>query len=77
MHLLFSRDFIVLETVNSTNEYISDIIENSTLYKNPIVFANYQKKGKGNRGKKWESQVGENILMSFGFKPYLKLKKLA
>ena len=74
MNLLFSRDFIVLETVSSTNKYISNAIDNN-FCKNPVVFANYQNNGKGNRGKKWESEVGKNILMSCAFRPYLKLNQ--
>ena len=74
MNLLFSRDFIILETVASTNEYISNTIDND-FDKNSVVFANYQKNGKGNRGKKWESEAGKNILMSCAFKPYLKLNQ--
>ncbi|MEE2954420.1 MAG: biotin--[acetyl-CoA-carboxylase] ligase [Bacteroidota bacterium] len=73
MNLLFSRGFKVLETVRSTNEYISNRIQNNSVCGHPVIFANYQTNGKGNRGKKWESEAKKNILMSFAFKSSLKL----
>jgi biotin-[acetyl-CoA-carboxylase] ligase BirA-like protein len=68
----------VVDTIDSTNEYIKKHSE--TLPNGFIIQAHYQTKGKGQRDKSWDSEAGENLLVSFlvkddQLKPYELLYK--
>ncbi|MEP7253072.1 MAG: biotin--[acetyl-CoA-carboxylase] ligase, partial [Ginsengibacter sp.] len=56
--------FIVLETVDSTNNYAMALVQNGEANSGDAVFALDQTAGKGRRGKQWESTKGENIILT-------------
>lgn len=60
---LTDKDIIVLNEVDSTNNYakqlISDKLEDAT-----VVLAYYQNNGKGQQGNYWESEAKKNLLCS-------------
>jgi BirA family biotin operon repressor/biotin-[acetyl-CoA-carboxylase] ligase len=63
-----------VETTNSTNLLINEIVENHDDSISPLtdffcVTTNYQTTGKGQGNKSWMSDKGKNILASFYFKP--------
>jgi len=56
--------FKILGSVDSTNNYAMAIIHAGKAKHGMAFFANEQTAGKGQRGKTWEMQPGENIAMS-------------
>ena len=62
--VLASKKIIVLEKVDSTNNYAMALIQNDTAINENAVFAKEQTNGKGRRGKDWKSNKGDNIVLS-------------
>lgn len=54
---------IILDTVDSTNEYAKRIAKD--VNENVLIIANSQTNGRGTHGRNWYSEEGQNILMSF------------
>jgi len=61
---LASKKFIILESVDSTNNYAMAMVQKRVANSGDAVFAMEQTAGKGRRGKTWESQRGENIVLT-------------
>ncbi len=57
-------NMIVLEKVDSTNNYAMALIQKGSISSGTGVFATEQTIGKGRRGKKWNSLPGQNITLS-------------
>ncbi len=57
-------NFIQLDSVDSTNNYAMQRVHEGLACHGDAVFANSQLMGKGQRGKTWESNAGENVLLS-------------
>jgi len=55
---------IQLETVSSTNQYVSETIKNELFPEGTIIWALNQTKGKGQKGNCWESEKEKNLLLS-------------
>ncbi len=56
---------IHLESVDSTNEYISRLLDQGeNVPEGTIVWADFQTMGKGYMGNTWESEAGKNLLVS-------------
>jgi len=55
---------IILDTVDSTNNYAMGLIKTGGLSGKNAVFARNQTAGKGQRGKQWNANPGENIILS-------------
>jgi BirA family biotin operon repressor/biotin-[acetyl-CoA-carboxylase] ligase len=58
------KKITILEKVDSTNNYAMALIQKGDATDGNAVFAMEQTKGKGRRGKDWESHKGENIVLS-------------
>ncbi len=58
-----------LDTVDSTNNYATKLIEDGLAHHGDVVWALEQTAGKGQRGKKWETIPGENIMMTLIVQP--------
>lgn len=54
---------IILECIDSTNEYAKRIAKDAN--ENILIIANSQTNGRGTHGRNWYSYEGKNILMSF------------
>ena len=54
---------IILEVVDSTNDYAKRIAKESN--ENILIIANSQTNGRGTKGRVWLSEENKNILMSF------------
>ncbi len=54
----------ILEKVDSTNNYAMALIQKGEATNGEAVFAKVQTRGKGRRGKTWESQSSENIILT-------------
>ncbi|HNP32186.1 MAG TPA: biotin--[acetyl-CoA-carboxylase] ligase [Flavobacterium sp.] len=55
---------IKLDAIDSTNDYLKQLSNESVLENFTIVVANEQTKGKGQMGAKWVSEKGKNLTMS-------------
>jgi BirA family transcriptional regulator, biotin operon repressor / biotin---[acetyl-CoA-carboxylase] ligase len=64
-----SELFSILDTVESTNNYAMAQVYAGLATHGQAWFAKEQWGGKGQRGKKWLSTTGENIIMSIVLKP--------
>lgn len=58
------KKIIVLETIDSTNNYAMALVQKGAAIHGKAVFAMDQTKGKGRRGREWVSTKGENIMLS-------------
>jgi BirA family biotin operon repressor/biotin-[acetyl-CoA-carboxylase] ligase len=56
--------FTHLKQVNSTNIYAMQQLQAKLAEHGAVFFADVQTAGKGQMGKKWESEAGQNLLMS-------------
>lgn len=63
-----STEIIKLSDVDSTNEYVKRLYDKQTLKHGLVVIAEQQNKGKGQHGKLWESDKGENLLFTLFLK---------
>ena len=63
------KRFIVLSNVESTNNYAMAKLHAGMLDSGFCLFTHEQTAGKGQRGKSWSSNPGENITMSTVFPP--------
>ncbi len=61
--------FIELQSIDSTNNYARSLISEGLAQDGTAVFAHEQWAGKGQRGKKWLSEKGSNIILSILAKP--------
>ncbi len=58
-----------MDTVDSTNNYAANLLKESDVAEGTVVMAQFQTEGRGQRGSKWQSARGENLLMSVVLKP--------
>lgn len=58
-----------LDTVDSTNNYATKLIDDGLAHHGDVVWALEQTAGKGQRGKKWETRAGENVMMTLIVQP--------
>ncbi|MBS1628228.1 MAG: biotin--[acetyl-CoA-carboxylase] ligase [Bacteroidetes bacterium] len=56
--------FIHLNTVESSNTFLLDKLRNGLAAHGTAVFADEQTAGKGQMGKVWKSEIGQNIILS-------------
>jgi len=70
---LFTINHIKLETINSTNDYALSLKDSLLFKEGLVVTASFQSGGNGQRGKAWESNANENLLLSVVIEPKLKL----
>ena len=76
--LHINENFHFVETTNSTNLLLNEIIEKNVgkaLSDFFCVFTNFQTAGKGQGNKTWKSNKGENVLVSFYFNPQILPKQ--
>ena len=62
---LTSKNLILLNEVESTNNYANQLVLSKAAEHGTVVLAQYQKKGRGQQGNFWESEFGKNMLTSF------------
>jgi BirA family biotin operon repressor/biotin-[acetyl-CoA-carboxylase] ligase len=61
---LIPKKFIVLDRIDSTNNYAMAMVQKGHASSGDTVFAKEQTSGRGRMGKLWESKTGENIIQS-------------
>ena len=65
----FDNQLIELESVDSTNNYAMARIHEGLALDGLVYLARHQWAGKGQRGKTWVSEPGQNLMMSLVIKP--------
>lgn len=63
-NLLIGKVFHELQSVDSTNEYAKLLLSKSKPEEGTVIFTHEQTAGKGQFGKKWESNPDENLTFS-------------
>ena len=71
---MFSKKPIKLDSIDSTNNYTLRMKEILPFKEGLVVTANYQTGGNGERGKSWESSIGDNLLISVVIEPNIPTK---
>jgi BirA family biotin operon repressor/biotin-[acetyl-CoA-carboxylase] ligase len=59
-----SKKILILETIDSTNNYAMGLIQKGEALHENAVFSMEQTSGKGRRNKEWKSHKGDNIILS-------------
>jgi len=52
------------DSLTSTSSFLSDLLKHQTLEEGTVVITDYQDAGRGQGGHSWQSNRGENLLMS-------------
>lgn len=61
--------------VDSTNTEAKRLIEKGNAKEGTLITADYQTHGRGQYGRNWDSQIGQNVIMSLVLSPiFLKIK---
>ena len=58
------QTIIELDSVDSTNNYLSKLANETIVENGSVILAHYQTNGKGQRGNTWESEKGSNLTFS-------------
>jgi BirA family biotin operon repressor/biotin-[acetyl-CoA-carboxylase] ligase len=58
------KKLLILDSVDSTNNYAMALIQKREIDGEMAIFAREQTRGKGRRGKHWQSNAAENIMLS-------------
>lgn len=66
---LLDAPVIELDTIDSTNNYAMQLIDADTAQPGLTILARVQTRGKGQRGKTWEVDAGQSVLMSMILPP--------
>ena len=67
--MIDSEFFSILDDVDSTNNYAMGLLQHGKGKHGMACFARQQSKGKGQRGKSWQSARDQNILLSIIIEP--------
>lgn len=70
------KERILLESVDSTNEYAKSMLKKGAVH-GTLIVAKQQLNGRGRRGRRWVSAPGDGIFMSLIVQPKLPLDKTA
>lgn len=62
------RRFHYFKTIDSTNTFLKSLVEEGEP-SGSMVLADYQSKGKGRHGRRWEAPAGSSLLCSLLFRP--------
>jgi BirA family biotin operon repressor/biotin-[acetyl-CoA-carboxylase] ligase len=68
---MIGKKTIRLQTVDSTNTYLNQLLQNGEVEEGTMVVAEVQTMGRGQRDNRWESQSGMNLTFSFVLYPNL------
>jgi len=74
--VIIGNEFIELDTIDSTNDYAKKLIRESAVREGTVIMADFQTKGKGQKGGYWESEKGKNLTLSIVLYPsFLEVQK--
>ena len=64
-------NLVKLDAIDSTNDYLKNLVRSESLENYIVVTAQNQTNGKGQRGATWSSERGKNIIMSMLIKDFI------
>jgi BirA family biotin operon repressor/biotin-[acetyl-CoA-carboxylase] ligase len=67
------KNIISFSSVESTNTLAIELINKERPEEGTVILSEFQKSGRGQRDTSWESEHGENLLMSFIFYPDIEV----
>jgi BirA family biotin operon repressor/biotin-[acetyl-CoA-carboxylase] ligase len=67
--ITIGNEFIELDTIDSTNDYAKKLIRETAAREGTVILADFQTKGKGQKGGYWESDKGKNLTFSIILNP--------
>ena len=73
--LFVGQNIIELSSVDSTNNYLIDLSQNTSLVEGTIVMAKEQTAGRGQRNNFWSSESGKSLCISLLLKPKLDISQ--
>lgn len=62
--MIIGSDYIYVEATESTNTFASDLIRSGEIREGTIIHAGFQSAGRGQKGNRWDSENGKNLLFS-------------
>ncbi len=71
----FGSVLIQLISVDSTNNYIANLIQQGSCTDGSVIMADYQTNGRGQHGNSWQSVSSENLMFSIAFQPSYPLEE--
>jgi len=71
----FGSVLIQLASVDSTNNYTANLIEQGSCQDGSVIMADYQTNGRGQRGNSWQSVSSTNLLFTLAFQPKFALEE--
>lgn len=67
--MIIGSKIIFIKNLPSTNSYAAQLLKKEVPAEGTIIHTNYQSAGRGQAGNKWESEDGNNLLISIIFSP--------
>lgn len=61
---MIGEPFIILPTIDSTNNYAKSLLRSGMAKHGTLIFAEEQTQGRGQKSNKWDSEKGLNIMMT-------------
>ena len=61
---MLGRKIIQIECVDSTNNYVANLLAEGKIEHGTVILADEQTNGRGQRGSIWDSKAGENLIFS-------------
>jgi len=71
----FIKNQIILNEIDSTNQFLLDLNKTTNLNTPIVVTTDYQFQGRGRKSKSWDSERGKNLLISILFKHDLSINE--
>ncbi len=62
--MILGSSLYFFKTLTSTNSIATDLLRKNELPEGSVIYTDFQTAGKGQLGKKWESEEGKNLLFS-------------
>ena len=72
---MYTQNIINISDVDSTNNYALSLKHQKVFREGLVIVTDYQTKGQGQRGNYWESNRGENLIISFVFELNIAIRK--
>lgn len=62
--MIIGSQNIFIDNAESTNTIASNLVKTGSIPEGTIIYTNFQKAGRGQKGNRWESEDGKNLLFS-------------
>ena len=62
--MIIGSDIMFCKNAESTNTFASGLLQNEPVAEGTIIHTNFQLAGRGQKGNRWESEEGKNLLFS-------------